>query len=450
MFKKIISKFKADGDKSLKLNMVVGFISKPIALVLSYIYVPIALSFLGVEKYGVWSTILTILSWISYCDIGIGNGLRNKLTVSFAQENKELSQKLISSAYLFITILMALVVAIFVVVAQFLDWNVIFGVETIDESLKNIVCISVAFVAVTFIFSLCKNIFYALQESGIVSVIELLIQTINLVGVIILSQFYACNLLAICLLYGSSMVSVNALFALILSIRRKDCRPKIKAIDIKAGMQLTNLGLKFFVIQICALILFTTDSLMISIIYGACDVTPYSTVNKLYNAIATCFTAVLAPVWSAVTKAKAEGNYEWLKKLIRRLHLLMIPFFVGAIGLVFIFRPLSNWWLGQELDYAYGLIPFGAAYCIFKIWCDTYAYIGNGLELMRVSMAVAIAQAVVNIPLSLLFAVVCGMETSGILLGTVVSMLIAVIIMPVYIHRHLNKLTKNMSEDCKE
>ena len=63
-------------------NMALSGICKPASMIMGYIYVPIVLSFLGTEKYGIWSTLLTILSWISYFDIGIGNGLRNKLAES--------------------------------------------------------------------------------------------------------------------------------------------------------------------------------------------------------------------------------------------------------------------------------------------------------------------------------------------------------------------------------
>ena len=55
---------------------------KPISMVLSLLYTPALLAYLGDEKYGVWATILSVISWVNYCDIGIGNGLRNILTVS--------------------------------------------------------------------------------------------------------------------------------------------------------------------------------------------------------------------------------------------------------------------------------------------------------------------------------------------------------------------------------
>ena len=78
-------------------NMIASGVCKPLSMIISYIYVPIALDYLGVEKYGIWSTILTILSWISYLDIGIGNGLRNRLTESINKKDGQ-EKKLISSA----------------------------------------------------------------------------------------------------------------------------------------------------------------------------------------------------------------------------------------------------------------------------------------------------------------------------------------------------------------
>ena len=37
---------------SLKKNMAVSGICKPVSMIIGYIYVPVALNYLGVEKYG--------------------------------------------------------------------------------------------------------------------------------------------------------------------------------------------------------------------------------------------------------------------------------------------------------------------------------------------------------------------------------------------------------------
>lgn len=438
-----INKIKAglSGDKdsrTIAINMIGNGICKPLSMIVSYIYVPIVMHYLGIEKYGVWATILSILSWISYFDIGIGNGLRNRLTEAIASRQDERGKKLVSSAYAMIAVIMVAAALIFIFVAQNVNWHKIFGIGEIDENLTQVVCVSVAFVATNFVLSICKNVLYAIQRATFVSVMELSTQALNLCGVLLVSQFVSGNLFAMACVYGTSMVTVNVVASIITYGKRKDIRPNIHNIEVKIGMELTSLGMQFFIIQICALVLFTTDNLIISRLYGAVDVTPYTSVNKLFNVISHAFTALLAPIWSSVTKAKTDNNFTWLNKLVNKLNILMVPFFCAAALLAIIFKPLAGWWLGIDLSYEHGLIALGAFYCILTMWCNTYAYIANGLELMRMSMIVAVIQAVVNIPLSLYFAQVWDMKNAGVLLGTVLSMVISAVIAPIYVRRRIS------------
>lgn len=104
-------------EKNINKNIVLGVAYKPISMFLSYIYVPVALSFLGEEKYGVWATILSVLSWISLFDVGIGNGLRNKLAECFTNNDDEHSvKKYVSSAYIMLAIIVFSAMALFIVV----------------------------------------------------------------------------------------------------------------------------------------------------------------------------------------------------------------------------------------------------------------------------------------------------------------------------------------------
>lgn len=424
---------------SMAKNMAISTICKPISMIISYIYVPIVLNYLGVEKYGVWATILTILSWIGYFDIGIGNGLRNKLTESLSKKDGQ-SRKLVSSAYAFIAALMITASIFFSVVASFTNWNRVFGVSDIHENLAAVVIISVCFMALNFILSICKNVLYALQKAADVSIMELATQILNMVGVLVAMQFVKSNLFVMALVYGSSMVMVNLVASIIIYSKNCNVRPEIKEINVKVGKSITSLGMQFFVIQICALVLFTTDSLIISYLYGAANVTPYNTVNKLFNVIIGVFSALLAPVWSNVTKLKAEENYDGIKSLIRKLQLIMIPFVLGTILLVLIFRPLTRLWLGRDLAYTTPLILFGALYCLLTIWCNTYSAVSNGMEIMKISMFLACVQAIVNIPLSLFMAKSLGLKAAGVSGGTCGVMMIAAVVLPIVVKRKLKYL----------
>lgn len=433
--------FTKNDMNNLKSNMLLSGICKPLSMLISYIYIPIVLNYLGIEKYGIWSTILTIISWIGYFDIGIGNGLRNKLTESLSKKDGE-SQKLVSSAYAFTTLIMIVVVIIFSAVASCVNWNRVFGVDNTEENLAKVVIISAIFIAVNFILSLCKNVLYALQKSADVSIMELMVQIINLIGVIIASKFFESNLFIMAIVYGNSMIVVNCVASIVVYEKNKAIRPRIHGIDMLVGRNITNLGTQFFVVQICALVLFTTDSLIISYLYGAADVTPYNTVNKLFNVIIGIYSALIVPIWSNVTKMKAENNIVGIRRLIGKLHLLMIPFIMMSIILSVLLRKISAIWLGKELNYSTELIIFGCLYCVLTMWCNTYASISNGMEIMKITMVFACIQATVNIPLSLFMAESLNLKTAGVLGGTVTSMIIAAAVSPFIVNRKLNELSR--------
>ena len=419
-------------------------------MILSYLYVPVALGYLGIEKYGVWSTILTLISWIGYFDIGIGNGLRNRLTEVFNRKEKGNARKIVSSAYAISILVMMAITIIFVLFACFIDWYKVFGVQNMDENLRIVVIESIVLVAFNFVMNLCVNVLYALQKASVVSLLQLIILAINYVLVLIIREFTVGNLTILAFVYGASFVLVNFIASIILFLRNNEIAPNLRYVDWGYGSEIVKLGFKFFVIQICALILFATDSLIISYLYGAKEVTPYSTVNKLFMAVSGIYIAFITPLWSSVTKDKTNKDITRMERTIRNLFLLMIPFVVATVVLFLVFQPLADWWLKQHLDYSIPLLICGSLYCVLNMWCSINAYILNGLEVMKPSLIIAILQAVVNIPLSLLFALKFNMESTGVLLGTVISMTIAAVCQPIFVARELKRLKQGQENDISE
>ena len=241
----MFNKIKTLTSNSLFKHMALSGLCKPVSMIISYIYVPFVLNYLGIEKYGVWSTLLAIVSWISFFDIGIGNGLRNKLTQSLAS-NDGREKKLISSAYVFISVIMISVIIIFSLIAIFLDWKKIFGVVNIDEDLRFSVILCIFFVASNFILSICKNVLFehilhhaghekrcafdpfAIQKASIVSVMELFVQLLNLIGILIVRNLIKSSLVIITIIYGLSMLSVNFVTNIILYTKNSNLRPSFK------------------------------------------------------------------------------------------------------------------------------------------------------------------------------------------------------------------------------
>ena len=91
---------------------------KPVSMILTLVYTPMLLSYLGDEKYGVWATLLSIITWISYCDIGIGDGLRILLTKELTKEKYEEAKKSVSTAYIILT---AIAVVLLIIMIHYIQ-----------------------------------------------------------------------------------------------------------------------------------------------------------------------------------------------------------------------------------------------------------------------------------------------------------------------------------------
>ena len=54
---------------------------------------------MNADNYGIWLTVSSIISWMSFFDIGINNGLKNKFAEAKAMNNEVLIQKYVSTTY---------------------------------------------------------------------------------------------------------------------------------------------------------------------------------------------------------------------------------------------------------------------------------------------------------------------------------------------------------------
>ena len=55
---------------------------------LTLVSLPLAVRYLGAERYGVWATITTTVVWINLLDLGIANTLTNSISRAYALERQ--------------------------------------------------------------------------------------------------------------------------------------------------------------------------------------------------------------------------------------------------------------------------------------------------------------------------------------------------------------------------
>ena len=170
-----LTSFFTQGNKRTlraKRNITVSFISKAISIMISFIIVPLTLGYVGRVEYGIWMTISSIIAWFSFFDIGLGNGLRNKLAEALAKEDTEIAKVYISSSYALIVGIAFLMFSGFYVASNFISWNAALNTDIVSNAeLFKIVVVVFFFFCLGFVLKLLSSILQALQKYALNDVI---------------------------------------------------------------------------------------------------------------------------------------------------------------------------------------------------------------------------------------------------------------------------------------
>lgn len=433
---------------NLGRSMNRAMVYKGVSMVLSLVYVPIVLNYLGDYKYGVWASILNILSWISYFDLGIGNGLRNRLSESLASSTPRISPKvLVSSAYAILMGVVAVVAVVCGVVISFVDWPALLSAWNVDESLLCVVELSFLGMCFSFVLTLCNSVYYALQKAQVVNLISVCQQAVMLLSVWLLSLTGTSSLTAVAVFYVLSNILVYGAFTVYVFARNRSLAPSPRCCSREVAKDVGGLGIMFFVAQIATLVLFTTDNLIVSNLFGPEQVTVYATANKVFTVLPSLFAALVVPLWSKTTVDYARGDIVEIRVSLSKMHRLFAVAAMCVIVMVVAFKPMVRLWLGRDLGFENSLVVLMGVYAVVYMWNAIYSQIVNGLALVGFIAVIAFVQLVVNIPLSIFLASSCGLGVNGVLLGTIIAMLIHSVTYPFYCKRALDRAGASGSRD---
>ncbi len=424
-------------------NIGASFLFKAASIVLSFLYVPISRAYLGDLRYGVWATISSLISWITLSDIGIGYGLRNRLTEALARGEEEEAKRLVSTAYRVMFWICGIIFALYFVASQIFDLSIVFNIAVEGDNTNLALDITVAFMCLNFWLGLVTTIMYALQKAAIPAGIGVVNQVINIALVLVASITVPVSLPLISIILGGSTF-ITRFGATIWTFRKyKYLRPKRKLYEGRYVKAIASFGLLLFVSQVCSTIMNSTDNILISRYFGATNVTPYNTAYKLFQLFITVNGIIITPMWSAFTLHNEHKDYAWMKHSLKKMNQINILLSVAVVLLAVLLPAISDVWLQHHLDYDPLMLGIMAAYVIAMNFSCNYATLLNGVGDVKFSTFLALVQAFLNIPLSIFLAINLHMGLAGIIGGTFGVAIISLIGLPIKVRKWFEKHDKN-------
>ena len=151
-----------------KKNILTSFIIKGASIVIGFLMVRITLDYLDQTKYGIWLTMSSFLTWFTFFEIGLGNGLRNKLAEALALKDYKLGKIYVSTTYAILSIVISVVALAFFIGNNFLDWSKILNTDpTLSKELSQLALIVFGFFFLRFVVKLIGIVLYADQRPAI-------------------------------------------------------------------------------------------------------------------------------------------------------------------------------------------------------------------------------------------------------------------------------------------
>lgn len=422
--------------QQVKKNIYQSILIKFIGIGMSFITVPLTVKYLDIELYGIWMVLLSILSWVNFFDLGLGNGLKNKLAEELSKGDIEQAKSYIATSYLVITGIVILLVSLFNLIMPLIQWDKVFNTHSSNELLGIVMYITGLTTLLHLVLGMYKPLFEAVQWSSIIGWGQLFNSIVTILGIILVSYSKIPVLLGITCVYTMGIITTDLIMTVYFFRKYKSLVPKSRSFDTYKIKSIMGLSIQFFVIQLAAIIIFTTDNMIITQILGPTEVTSYNMVMKLFSIVIMGYNILLTPLWSAYTEAYTKKDYIWIKSVIKKMNLLLLPTIVLIIVMIMSCRKVMDIWIGEQLIYSDLLIITTAIYTLISIWNNIYAYFINGVGKLEVYMWAAVLGAIINIPLSIYFAHLYG--NAGVLLASIISLGISSIQMPIATWKILN------------
>lgn len=389
--------------KNVSKSLVVKIVSMFVALFTTPAYISY---FNSNTIVGFWFTILSMLTWILNCDMGIGNGLRDQLVYAIYEKDWNKVRNLISSSYIFLCGIGFVVLIVIFVVSMFMDWNKIFNisVDVISNHELNI-AVSILLVAIVLqlVLRLITSILYALQESFIPGLLNLITNIIMLLFVILSNIFKIKSSIVFIALAYTIAVNVPLIIASFWVFKNKlsGSLPSYKFFRFNYARLVLRFGVVFLWLQLIALVIDNTNSYLITLFVGNEMVVDYQIYYKIFSIPFTLMLIFSTTLWSIVTKAKSENNWIWLKSNYRKMMFLALAACILEFLMIIPLQLVFDIWLGSasiKVNYAYAIL-FAILESVM-IWRTLISTFANGLRELKIQFICLTLGAVINIPLA--------------------------------------------------
>lgn len=399
-----------------------GATAKILAAATSLIAVPLMLHYLGAERYGMWMTMSSLVTMLSFADFGIGSGILNAISVAHGNDADGAIREYVSSGFAVLTVIAVAVIAIFGVAYPFVPWYKIFNVisPAARTDAAPALAVLICSFALAIPFNVIQRVQLGLQRGFMASSWQCLGSILGLVGVVAAILFRAPLPVLIGAFVGGPLIATGLNSLLFFRWLHPEFAPGVSTISRFAIRNISRTGFLFFVQQVIVSGTYYSDNLIIAQMMGATAVTVYAIPQRLFSLIGLAVGIGLIPLWPAYGEAIAKGDMAWVRRTLWRS--ILVSLGVAMLGSAILVAS-GNWlifrWVGHANAASLTLLLALALVQIAQVGVGATSMYLNGANHMRFQVLIGAITAIAAVALKIVLVRHIGI--SGVAWGTVIA-----------------------------
>jgi O-antigen/teichoic acid export membrane protein len=356
---------------------VTGMAIRMVGSLLALFSVPIVLTYLGKERFGLWAIVTTLVAWVSLFDLGLANGLVNMLSAANGRGDRAEAGQYLSTAFVAL-LAMACVLALAVLFSiTTIPWSTLLGANgAADEStIRWSVGAALALFVISLPFSVTQQVYAAYQRTYIWNGFVLSGSVLGFAG--LLSGVWLRVSMPMLIVVNGIAGPLATIAAYAYATRKSMpwLRPAFGKVSQAALRSLLSRSIPIFMYQVGALVVNETQSILLA---HRCDLAVVASFSigmrfyLLFIAVVQIGTNSFIP---ALREAFDRGDRDWTSQAFARLlHVRIIVASITGLALILLGNSLLWYWLHRtDLILGKGVWTAMAFLMIGAMWGSSYA-----------------------------------------------------------------------------
>lgn len=399
-----------------------------VSSLVSLMSIPLAVRYLGAERFGIWATITSTVAFLNLLDLGIASTLTNQIARSYAMGDKDYAARSATNALALTVSVACGAGAMLALLWPHIEWTFLFGVApTVPRGeVSSTIAVAAALMLIGLPASLAGRIFAGYQQVHLNNVVVACGTIGNLFG-LLLGVWLRVSMPWLFLMSAGCLTFCNLAALMAHWWLKPWLRPRRAHLALSSACELLSSGSGFFLIQVAGVVVFSSDNVVVGHYLGSAQVTPYNLAWRLVGLTAVLQSLAFPALWPAYAEACVRQDVAWIRRTFRlvmraavALNLLLAGVFI-AFG-----KTAIRWWAGGAAVPSTTLLASMALWAVISGCMSAESCLLAAVGRTRLQGVLSIIAAAVNLGLSI--ALVQHIGAVGVIAGTILSYLLVLVV----------------------